>query len=135
VTDDRGLAEASPVPATLVTLAALARSAPEPVPAGVIDEARELATYADQFSAWEEPEPEAIALSGHGEPLSFADVVPLVDWDEGVRVHTADANLRAVLLHALSAWSRDGSLVLSRGPAPAAGYDARLAAEGVTLTV
>ena len=133
VTDDPALAASSSVPTALVTLAALARSAPLPVPPGVMDEARELATYADQFSAWDEPGPREVALTGNGEELSFDEVVPTVRWTAGVRAHTADADLRPVLLHALSAWSRDGSLVLSRGPAPAPGYDARLAAEGVTL--
>lgn len=134
VTDDTELAAASGVPTALVTLAALARSAALPVPPGVMDEARELATFADQFSPWDEPDPGEMALTGNGDELSFDDVVPVVDWPAGVRAHTADPDLRRVLLQALAAWSHDGSLVMSRGPAPAAGYDARLAAEGVTLT-
>jgi hypothetical protein len=99
-----------------------------------MDEARELATYADQFTAWDEPGPGDVALTGSDDELSFEAVVPRVDWATGVRAHTAATDLRQVLLQALAAWSRDGSLVVSRGPAPAAGYDARIAAEGVNLT-
>jgi hypothetical protein len=50
-------------------------------------------------------------------------------------VHTADDTLAEVLATALAAWAVDGSLVLSRGPAPEGGRAARLASEGVTLEV
>jgi uncharacterized protein (TIGR03089 family) len=135
VTDDPALAGASTVPTALVTLAALARSSPQPVPAEVLDEARELATFADQFSPWQEPSPGDLALAGDRGDLTYAEVVPRVDWAAGVRVHTREADLAVLLRHALAAWSLDGSVVLSRGPAPAGGDDARVAAEGVTLTI
>ncbi|HEV7173671.1 TIGR03089 family protein, partial [Pedococcus sp.] len=57
VTDEPALLDPRTTPAVLVTLAALARSAPGAVPAGAMDEARELATYADQLSPWDEPAP------------------------------------------------------------------------------
>jgi uncharacterized protein (TIGR03089 family) len=135
VTDDPALADASTVPTALVTLAALARSAAQPVPDEVMDEARELATFADQFSPWQEPEPGDLAMAGDGGDLTYDEVVPRVDWPAGVRVHTREDDLATLLRHALAAWSLDGSLVLSRGPVPEGGDDARLAAEGVTLAI
>ena len=108
VTDDPALAEAAEVPAVLVTLAALARSAPDGTPAGVVDEARELSTYADQFAPWEEPDAADLALR-------------------------TMARSEGVLLDALAVGAREGSLVLSRGPASPERDRDRLVAEGVTL--
>ena len=95
-----------------------------------MDEAKELATYADQFSPWEEPAPSDVAVTGAGADAAYDSVVPQRDWAEGSRVHTADAELASVLATALAAWSVDGSLVLSRGPEPEGGRAARLASEG-----
>ncbi len=133
VTDDVEAATASSVPTVLVTLAALARGAGSPVPPGAMDEARELATYADQFSPWEESAPGDIALSDAGTHAAYEDVVPQRDWARGVRVHTSEAALGSFLATTLAAWVADGSVVLSRGPAGASGRAARLASEGVTL--
>jgi uncharacterized protein (TIGR03089 family) len=133
VTDDPGAAADASGPAVVVTLAALARTATSPVPPDVMDEARELATYADQFAAWDEPDGSDAALSVGGVDTAYDVVVPARDWPEGVRVHTASPDLGAVLGDALGAWARDGSIVISRGPEPAAGREARLASEGVTL--
>jgi uncharacterized protein (TIGR03089 family) len=117
--------------AVLVTLAALARRHPEPVPDNVVDEARELATYADHFEAWDEAAPDADALLTPTGALSYGDVVPAVDWPAGSRVHvTGDS--AASLRHVLGAWRVDGSVVLVLGP-DAARMPARLASEGVTL--
>ncbi|QGN56671.1 TIGR03089 family protein [Nostocoides sp. HKS02] len=135
VTDDLALVRPDDTPAVLVTLPALARSAAAPVPPGVMDEARELATYADQFSAWDEPSPAESALTTDGAPTAYASVVPAAAWPESVRVHTATAELGELLRTALAAWAVDGSVVLSRGPEPAGGRVARLTAEGVTLAL
>jgi uncharacterized protein (TIGR03089 family) len=132
VTDDAGLAAASGGPAALVTLAALARSAPGPLPPHVIDEARELSRYADQFSPWAEPGPRDPALRAKGHITAYAQVVPGPDWPPGTRLHTATQSLGDFLLDALAAFAVDGSVVLSRGPA-GPGREGRLAAEGVTL--
>lgn len=132
VTDDPAVA-AGPAPAVLVTLAALARGAMVPVPTGAMDEARELATYADQLSPWDEPAPSDLAVSGAGADAAYQSVVPQRDWAAGARVHTTEGDLGAVLATALAAWAVDGSLVLSRGPEPEGGRVARLAAEGVTV--
>jgi uncharacterized protein (TIGR03089 family) len=133
VTDDPALAGAAEVPAVLVTLAALARSAPDGTPAGVVDEARELSTYADQFAAWEEPDAGDLALRTVSRSATYADVVPQLDWPEGTRLHTRSPVLEGVLLDALAVWARGGSLVLSRGPASPERDRDRHAAEGVTL--
>ncbi len=133
VTDERSRLEDAATPAVLVTLAGLARSAPEAVPPGVMDEARELSTYADQFAAWDEPASTDTALRANGADTAYEAIVPQQDWPQGTRLHTRSDDLGQVLLDALAVWALDGSLVLSRGPAPADGDRARLAAEGVTL--
>jgi uncharacterized protein (TIGR03089 family) len=132
VTDSPELAQSAPA-AALVTLAALARSAPGAVPSGVMDEARELSTHGDQFTPWDEPATTDVALRAGGEQTAYESVVPQRDWPAGARVHTASADLRDVLSTALAAWAVDGSLVLSRGPDPEGGRTARIAAEGVTV--
>jgi uncharacterized protein (TIGR03089 family) len=133
VTDDPASAAPAPAPSVLVTLAMLARGAGVPVSAGVMDEAKELATYADQFSPWEEPATRDLALTGAGADAAYGDVVPERGWPKGVRVHTTAEGLADVLATALAAWSVDGSLVLSRGPEPEGGRADRLGAEGVTV--
>ena len=60
--------------AVLVTLAALARSAPVGVPAGVVDEARELATHGDVFDAWDEPAAADPALRTGGDVTAYGDL-------------------------------------------------------------
>jgi uncharacterized protein (TIGR03089 family) len=132
VTDDPEVARRASAPTVLVTLAALARQAPGGAGTSV-DEARELSTYADRFSPWDEPAPSSVALRTDGEHTAYESVVPQRDWPRGARVHTSSADLGEVLATALAAWAVDGSVVLSRGPAPDAGRAARLAAEGVTL--
>ena len=132
ITDSPDRAAAAPA-GVLVTLAGLARSATVPVPAGLMDEARELSTHGDQFTAWDEPVDDDPALRVGGEDTAYAEVVPATDWPRGSRVHLAAADLPTVLTQALAAWMVDGSVVLSRGAEPAGGRADRLAAEGVTL--
>jgi uncharacterized protein (TIGR03089 family) len=119
-------------------VAALARSASAASGlsgAGVMDEARELATFADQFSAWDEPAPSDVALSTERGDTAYDALVPARDWPARVRLHTAAPDLHEVLLDSLGAWALDGSVVISRGAAPTTGRDARLASEGVTMEV
>jgi uncharacterized protein (TIGR03089 family) len=134
VTDDPLTAEQEP-PAVLVTLAALARGAQVAATPDVFDEARQLATFPDQFVAYADPSPTDGALRLAGGTTAYGDIVPVTDWASGVRVHTASDDLADVLVTALTAWGRDGSIVLSRGPEPAGGRANRLAAEGVSLEV
>jgi uncharacterized protein (TIGR03089 family) len=115
----------------LVTLAALARRHADPVPDDVIDEARDLSTYADQFEPWEEPGQDDVALVDDSGPHTYADVVPDPGWPKGSRVHvTGDPG--STLRDVLAAWAIDGSVVLVLGP-DAGRMPERLKAEGVTV--
>ena len=61
--------------------------------------------------------------------------MPRRDWPAQVRVHVAGDDLAELLEVALAAWAVDGSVVLSRGTAPAGGRRTRLESEGVTLNL
>ena len=130
--DVASAATASGADVVFVTLAALARSATVPVPAGAVDEARELATHGDVFDAWDEPDPSDVALRllGDGE-TTYAAVVPEAAA-RGERLHTSTADTAAFLRLALEVWAGDGSLVLSRGDAGDDVLTSRFVAEGVT---
>jgi uncharacterized protein (TIGR03089 family) len=134
----------------VVTLPALARAHPGPLPAGAMDEARELSTYGDQFSPYAVAPPEQVAWAAGreaisrtggdgpgaagavaGEHTAYDAIVRERDWPAGARVNL-DGSSPRVLLDVLSVWALDGSVVLVRSPDPALMAD-RLAAEGVTL--
>jgi uncharacterized protein (TIGR03089 family) len=132
VTADPPAADLADGPVALVTLAALARSAGAPVGPDTMDEARQLATFADQFTPWDDPAGGDTALRIDRTATAYDSLVPARQWPHQVRVHTASPDLGAVLLDALGAWALDGSLVLSRGPEPAGGREARLVSEGVS---
>lgn len=117
----------------VVTLAALARSAPEPVPAGAVDEARELATHGDVFVPWEDPDPAAAGLRTDGTEVALGELVPGASGP-GERVHTSTTDTGAFLRTALAAWAGDGSVVLTRGTPDPQVLRQRLASEGVTAT-
>lgn len=127
VTDDPAVA-AEAEEGVLVTLAALARAAAVPVPPGVLDEAKVVATHGDAFSSWEEPAAEDPALRDGG-TTPYASLVPA---GEPGRVHTTATDTAAFLRTALAAWAGDGSVVLTRGEPARDVLDARLASEGVT---
>jgi uncharacterized protein (TIGR03089 family) len=132
LTDDGSL-PTDGAPLVLVTLAALARAASPTAPPGVMDEAAELATYADQFSPWDAPDAGQVALEVDGARWTFEEVVSTPGWPAGTRLHSGTDDVSRLLLDALAVWGVDGSLVLSRGPAPSGGRESRLSAEGVTL--
>jgi uncharacterized protein (TIGR03089 family) len=137
ISDDPDLAatlEPTPNDVVLVTLAALARFHPGRVPADAMDEARELATYGDQFVARTDPTPDDLALISGGVPAAYRSVVPQRDWPAGVRV-SVFGDLSEVLQSTLAAWAVDGSVVLARSGQHAGGdpQPERLASEGVTL--
>jgi uncharacterized protein (TIGR03089 family) len=137
VCDGPGLAvrsQTAPGDVVLVTLAALARDSTCPVPAGAMDEARELATYGDQFAAAADPAPDDLALITEAGHTAYSSVVPHRDWPTGTRVSLA-GNLTAVLESTLAAWAVDGSVVLVRNGRHAGGrpQPARLASERVTI--
>ncbi len=125
VTEDGGYA-------VLVTLAALARNHPQ-APPDVVDEARELPSYADQFAPWESPEPAGTALRTEAGDTAYDSVVAPRDWPARPRVRVS-GGLAAVLTDALAAWAMDGSIVLI-APADGAPVDqlSRLSAEHVSI--
>lgn len=133
VTDDVDVA-AGADEAVLVTLAALARSAGSPVPAGVVDEARELATHGDVFDGWADADGGAPALRTGALDTTYDDLVPSpFPAPPGVlpRVHTDTTDTASFLRAALAAWAADGSLVVTRGVPEPTLLASRLAAEGV----
>jgi len=115
----------------LVTLAGLARAAAVPVPAGAVDEARDLATHGDVFEAWDEPAPGDDALRSAAGSTTYDDLVPA--WSGAApRVHTTTPDTADFLALALRVLAEDGSIVLTRGHPGEAALESRLAAEGVT---
>lgn len=124
VTDDPRLLVGDGV---LVTLAALARAAAVEVPAGAIDEARELSTYGDQLEPFDEADPDDLALRWPGGELTFRELATAPS--PGVRVALGGDDVAAVLRSTLAVWAGSGSVVLVRGSDPATNAD-RLAAEG-----
>ena len=138
ICDDLEAINACPAPTSggvvLITLDALARAYPGPVPAGAMDEARELATYGDQFFALADPAPDDLALITDGAQVPYSSVVPHRDWPAGTRVSLV-GDLSQVLLSTLAAWAVDGSVVLARHGLRAGGgpQPERLASERVTL--
>jgi len=101
-----------------------------------MDEARELATYGDQFSARADPTPDDVALITESGHTAYKSVVPQRDWPTGARV-SLSGDLADVLASTLAAWAVDGSVVLARC-GQHAGTETRperLVSEGVTLTL
>ncbi|KNX37768.1 TIGR03089 family protein [Luteipulveratus halotolerans] len=115
----------------LATLAALARAATVEVPAGAIDEARELATYADQLTPYAEPAGSDVALRTPSGEVSYDDLVVSGTGEAGRR-ELVTGDVAHVAQAALAAWVDDGSVVLVREADPTRLED-RLTAEGVTV--
>lgn len=136
ICDDPTAASIEPPPGevVLVTLGALARAHTGPLPAGAMDEARELASFGDQLVALEEPGADALALITDRAQWRYRSVVPDEHWPTRTRVRVA-GDLAQVLQGALTAWAVDGSVVVTRnGSVAGAGPQPdRLAAERVTL--
>jgi len=127
--------------AVLVTLPALARQSDLTPADGVMDEAAQLATYADQFDAWAEADDDDPALVVDGRPLGYGEVM---GWagdrddealDRGSRVHLSTYDTVLFLKVLLRAWGAGGSVVLSRGEPTAEVLAARVATEAVTHTL
>jgi uncharacterized protein (TIGR03089 family) len=139
VCDDPDLAATilpTPGDVVLVTLGALARAHPGHVPGGAMDEARELATYGDQFAARTAPAPDDLALVTGDARTAYRDVVRQPGWPAGTRA-SLTGDLSQILQSALAAWAVDGSVVLARDGRSAGGepHPDRLASERVTLNL
>ncbi len=115
-----------------VTLAALARQYPGELRSGVMDEAREVSTFADSFTAWDDPEPEDDALVHDGDRIAYADLLQPAQWPPESRVLVTSDSAYDLLQHLLHALQTGSSLVLVRGPEPDE-QDPRIATEGVSI--
>lgn len=114
-----------------VALPALSRDFGRELRSGVLDEAAELATYADDFVAWDEVDPEDTALVTGGERVSFAALLDgLPPLPDGARALLATQDAGLFVRQVLQLLHLDGSAVLVRGSQPDP-QDGRLAAEGV----
>jgi uncharacterized protein (TIGR03089 family) len=131
VTDDPEVWPASPIVA--VSLPALVRGwAGPPLVAGTIDEARELASYADAFPPPDPPAGSAPALTTPERSWTFDELVPAARRAAAAnglrtqpRVLTSNGALDAVACW-LAPWVMDGSVVLVRRD-PSGPDDAELA--------
>ncbi|MGL5864968.1 MAG: TIGR03089 family protein [Dermatophilaceae bacterium] len=133
VVTDGPWSDIQPPALVVVTLAALARSASAPVPAGAVDEAREIATYGDVLDLWDTPAPGDPALRTGGTVIRYSDLVLAPDPGPAApRVHTSTRDTAAFLRVAVDTWAAGGSVVLTRGEPPVERLESRLRAEGVT---
>ena len=113
------VSDTDPAADVVVTLAALARAHPVPVHPAAMEEARELATYADAFVG-------AAGPSG---------VVEDRGWPGGVRLGlSGEPALGGALADVVAAFAVDGSVVLQRGTGAEAAAR-RWPVEGVTLVL
>ncbi|MCK0111422.1 TIGR03089 family protein [Ornithinimicrobium sp. F0845] len=119
-----------------VTLAALAREYAGDLRSGVMDEAKEMSSFGDGFTPWDEPEEDDDALVHDGDRTTYGELFggPASDdpgWPAGSRVLVTSDTAYDLIRHLLRALATGSSLVLVRGSGPA--DEDRLASEGVTL--
>lgn len=115
-----------------VALPALSRSFGRELRSGIMDEAAELASYADDFAAWDEPDAEDVALVHDGERIGYAALLDgLEPMPRGARTLLATADPGLLVRQVLQVLAADGSAVLVRPADAAAAHDERLTAEGV----
>lgn len=122
--------------AVLVTRGALARSAGADLPEEVMDEAADLASFGDDFDAWQEPTDDDPALTLDGQTLTHggavAAVEPLAPPPPGSRLQLVDPTAGDLLRRALATWAGGGSLVVHLGEVDRETLARRAASEGVT---
>ena len=92
----------------VVTLAALARSAAEPVPAGAFDEAKELSTYPDVFTPLTFADATAPAYQDADVRRTVGELVQVTDHDRAHLPHPRPTDVFAHL-------AADSGVVLVRG--------------------
>lgn len=127
VTDgDADLRIADSAPAdVVVTLAALSRAHQGDVGGG-IDEAKELATYADRFAPWATADDTTAALVAGDRQWTYADLVGVGETGRALVSGSVTDTLRRVA----TLFAADGAVLLVRDPDPAA-MPVRLRAEGI----
>ena len=124
-------------PAVLVTRGALARSAGTDLPEEVMDEAADLASFGDDFDAWQEPSDDDPALTLGGLSLTHGGAVAAAAAEappEGARLQLVDPTAGDLLRAALATWAGGGSLVVHLGPVDADTLTRRATSEGVTAS-
>lgn len=115
-----------------VALPALSRHFPDELRSGVMDEAAELSSYADDFAPWDEVEPDDVAMVHGGERLSYAELLGGLDpMPPGARALLTTTDRGLLVRQVLQLLAADGSGVMVRGSVPD-DDDGRLAAEGVS---
>ncbi|MGC1207215.1 MAG: TIGR03089 family protein [Ornithinimicrobium sp.] len=118
-----------------VSLPALSRSFGPDLRTGIMDEAREIASFGDSFSPWDQPEPGQAALVCAGERTAYRDVVPGTGPTASAkasrrRLLITSTDPAACLPQLLGCWAEFGSAVLVRGSKPDLTHD-RMRSEGV----
>lgn len=118
-----------------VSLPALSRNFGPGLRTGIMDEAREIASFGDSFSPWDEPEPSQAALVFAGERTAYRDVVPGTGRESAAnaarrRLLITSTDPAVCLRQLLGCWAGFGSVVLVRGSDPSLHQD-RMRSEGV----
>lgn len=117
-----------------VALPALARHFGAELRSGVMDEAAELSSFADDFTAWDDVEPTDVALVSSGERVAYdALLTGLEPLPDGARSLVTTTDRGRFVRQVLQVLATAGSAVLVLGPTPNAGDD-RMRAEGVDHT-
>jgi uncharacterized protein (TIGR03089 family) len=121
-----------------VALPALSRQFGTELRSGVMDEGAELASYADDFTAWDDPAEDDVALVHGGERTTYAELLEgLEELPRGARTLVTTTDPGLFVRQVLQVLAAHGSAVLVRSDhAVAAGSaevpDERLVSEGVT---
>lgn len=103
-------------PLIVVTLPALARRHPGPLPAGALDEAAEISGYPDVPIAPATPAAGDRALITETGAVEYAELVP--EGPAGARVLVTDTGAHFIR-RCLAVWAGDGSVLLVNGADPA----------------
>lgn len=116
-----------------VALPALSRSFAGELRSGVLDEAAELSSYADDFTPWDEAEPDDTALVSGGQRVTYGELLErMPPLPEGARSLLTTTDPGLLVRQVVQVLATEGSAVLVLGPEPGAD-DPRLVAEGVTF--
>jgi len=116
-----------------VSLPALARAFDGDLRTGVMDEAREISSFADTFTPWTGPEAGDVALVAGGERTRYADLVTRARERSGPasgRLLVTERDPATFLQAVLGGLAAHGSVVMVRG-ADVDQQDPRMQSEGV----
>lgn len=122
-----------------VALPALARGFDRTLRSGVMDEAREISSFADSFDPWDTAKSTEAALVVGGKRTTYGNLVSSARRTGATstgptRTLISSEDPGTFLLGVLGVWAQRGSVVLVRGGTPDLG-DARMQSEGVQHTL